>query len=220
MFKPYDVVLIDYAWSYWHYSDKGAGRSPDQHYSTIPNDNFTQLMRLLLPLCSKRVVIAAWVTNPLKVEFAALIKQWEKDKTIGLQYATTLFTWAKLNARIASKQKGFLYSLEDDSNWFAGLGHYTRQNTEEVWALRRTNFEPLPRQNKGVRQLVIAPRDNRHSRKPQIVHDKLVTLFGDVPRLELFARPPFVHGWDVMGNEVDGRDIFEALESKQKEALL
>lgn len=217
----YDLVLIDYAWAYWHYSEKGAGKSPEQHYSTIANDRYSQLMRLLLPLCSKRVVIAAWVTNPLKVEFGALIKQWETDPTIRLQYGTTLFTWAKLSNRAASKQKSLMPpAIDDNSNWFAGLGHYTRQNTEEVWALRRVGFETLPRQSKSVRQLVVAPRDPRHSRKPQAVHDKLYSLYGDVPRLELFARPPFAEGWEVMGNEVDGRDIFEALSDKQKESVL
>jgi N6-adenosine-specific RNA methylase IME4 len=213
----YDIVLIDYPWSYWARSDKGKKRAPDQHYNTVANDDFSKLMRLLLPLCSKRAIIAAWITNPLKVEFAALVKAWETDPTIRLQYATTLFTWAKANARTASKQRGFYHpDLEADSNWFAGLGHYTRQNTEEVWALRRVNFETLPRINKAVRQFVVAPRDLRHSRKPVQVQERLTALYGDLPRLELFARPPFLSGWDVMGNEVDGKDIFEALAEKQR----
>jgi N6-adenosine-specific RNA methylase IME4 len=33
------------------------------------------------------------------------------------------------------------------------------------------------------------------------VRDKIVELFGDLPRIELFARQK-IEGWDVWGNEV------------------
>ena len=41
-----------------------------------------------------------------------------------------------------------------------------------------------------------------HSKKPDETREKILTLMGDVPRVELFARqsPP---GWDVWGNEVE-----------------
>ena len=43
-----------------------------------------------------------------------------------------------------------------------------------------------------------------HSKKPEIVKDKIVELCGDLPRIELFARNVglFSDGWDVWGNEV------------------
>ena len=49
-----------------------------------------------------------------------------------------------------------------------------------------------------------------HSKKPDIVRDKIVQLFGDIPRIELFARQR-VDGWDCLGNEIDGQDIREAI---------
>lgn len=39
-----------------------------------------------------------------------------------------------------------------------------------------------------------------HSRKPDEARERLVTLMGDVPRVELFARNA-TEGWDVWGNE-------------------
>ena len=41
-----------------------------------------------------------------------------------------------------------------------------------------------------------------HSKKPDETRDKIISLMGDLPRVELFARqtPP---GWDVWGNEVE-----------------
>jgi len=44
----------------------------------------------------------------------------------------------------------------------------------------------------------------RHSQKPDIIRDLIVELFGDLPRIELFARPPIAKGWDAWGNEVVG----------------
>lgn len=57
------------------------------------------------------------------------------------------------------------------------------------------------RQCAGISQLIISPRE-RHSKKPDIVRNLAVTLVGDVPRIELFARETST-GWDVWGNEVD-----------------
>jgi len=41
----------------------------------------------------------------------------------------------------------------------------------------------------------------RHSKKPNLVRDKIIELVGDLPRIELFARDA-TQGWDVWGNEV------------------
>lgn len=41
----------------------------------------------------------------------------------------------------------------------------------------------------------------QHSKKPNVVRERIVELFGDIPRIELFARE-HVEGWDCWGNEV------------------
>ena len=51
-----------------------------------------------------------------------------------------------------------------------------------------------------VSQLIISPID-KHSKKPDIVREKIVELMGDLPRIELFARQT-TPGWEVFGNEV------------------
>ena len=40
-----------------------------------------------------------------------------------------------------------------------------------------------------------------HSKKPNIIRDKIVQLCGDLPRIELFARKKH-KGWDAWGNEL------------------
>ena len=42
------------------------------------------------------------------------------------------------------------------------------------------------------------------------MRDKIVELFGDVPRIELFARQK-IDGGVTLGNEIDGEDIRVAL---------
>lgn len=40
-----------------------------------------------------------------------------------------------------------------------------------------------------------------HSKKPDIVRKQIVELFGNVTRIELFARKQ-TNGWDAFGNEL------------------
>jgi len=51
-----------------------------------------------------------------------------------------------------------------------------------------------------VSQVIISERQ-QHSKKPDIVRNKIVELFGDLSRVELFARQR-VSGWDTWGNEI------------------
>lgn len=51
----------------------------------------------------------------------------------------------------------------------------------------------------------------KHSAKPAEVRDRIVRLMGDMPRIELFARDR-VNGWDVIGNEIDGKSIQQAMD--------
>jgi site-specific DNA-methyltransferase (adenine-specific) len=52
-----------------------------------------------------------------------------------------------------------------------------------------------------VSSVIISPR-RKHSQKPDEARDKIVELFGDIPRIELFAREK-IEGWDSWGNEVE-----------------
>ena len=53
----------------------------------------------------------------------------------------------------------------------------------------------------NVYQLLEAVRTN-HSVKPIEARIRIEILFGDLPRIELFARKK-VEGWDCWGNEVE-----------------
>ena len=58
----------------------------------------------------------------------------------------------------------------------------------------------------GIHSVVDTPI-RAHSQKPDEVRDRIVSLMGDVPRIELFARQR-VKGWDAWGTEV-GDEIIQ-----------
>ncbi len=121
-------------------------------------------------------ILALWATYPILPQALDVVKAW------GFEYSTVLFTWVKRN-RVSN-------------SYFWGCGSYTRANAEIV--LLGKKGKGLPRKRKDIHQ-IIDSQIMEHSRKPDIVRTKLVQLFGDVPRVELFARTK-IHGWEVWGN--------------------
>jgi len=145
-------------------------------------------------IADKDSALFLWATYPNLPQAFEVIEAWS------FEYKTVAFTWVKRN----KKSPGY----------FTGLGYYTRANAEIC--LLATKGQPK-RIACNVRQIIDAPLE-RHSKKPNEVRDRIVQLFGDIPRIELFAREK-TDGWDVFGNEIepdillgkkDGRLAFES----------
>lgn len=183
--RKYDVIYADPPWQFKVWSNKGVGRSAEMHYKT-QSINFLRDMNIEA-LCNPNCVLLMWVTFPCLEQGLELGKSW------GFTYKTVAFTWVKTN--------------KSNTNAFIGMGYYTRSNAEIV--LLFTKGKTLERKSKNVPQVLISPR-GRHSEKPDEIRKRIVRLFGDVPRLELFARQnsseiteDIFEGWDVFGNEVE-----------------
>ena len=86
------------------------------------------------------------------------------------------------------------------------MGHYTRGNAELCLIGVKGK---LLRLDASVRQVVEA-QIQRHSQKPNEIRDRITQLYGDLPRIELFARQT-AEGWDSWGNEVEETNIQEEL---------
>ena len=54
--------------------------------------------------------------------------------------------------------------------------------------------------NRSVSSVIMTPIEE-HSKKPDEIRKRIESLFGDLPRIELFARQ-YAEGWDCWGNEV------------------
>ena len=174
--KKYNVILADPPWSFRAWSSKGMGRSAEQHYPTMRLEDIKALP--VADLAAEDCVLFLWATFPMLKEAFAVIDAW------GFTYKTVAFTWVKENR----KSPGL----------FWGLGYWTRANAEVC--LLATRGSPK-RQSAAVHQVILSPVE-RHSKKPDEVQERIVTLMGDVSRVELFARQE-TPGWDVWGNEVE-----------------
>jgi N6-adenosine-specific RNA methylase IME4 len=170
--KKYNIIYADPPWSY---KDKKCNRNCESHYNTMDIKDICNLP--IDKICSKDCVLFLWVTYPMLQEGLKLIEAW------GFKYKTIGFQWIKQN--------------KSSNGYFFGLGRWTRGNTE--CCLIAVKGKPR-RINNGISQLVFSPLEY-HSKKPDIVRNKIVDLMGDLPKIELFARQS-VDGWDCWGNEV------------------
>ena len=96
-----------------------------------------------------------------------------------------------------------------DGSPFFGIGYYAKSNQEVCLLAVKGKGHSLVKSN-SVSSFVSTHR-TKHSEKPQIFRDKIVELFGDLPRIELFARQK-TEGWDVLGFDIDGKDIKESIQ--------
>lgn len=174
--KRYDIIYADPPWRFLTYSDKGKGRSAERHYPTMAKQDIQALP--VKRISEKDSVLFLWVTAPCLIEGLELIKAW------GFTYKTVAFTWVKQNKR--------------NDKPFMGLGYYTRANAE--YCLIATKGKVLERKSRSVSSVIISHIE-RHSKKPDEVRKRIVELYGDRPRIELFARE-YSDGWDCFGNEV------------------
>jgi N6-adenosine-specific RNA methylase IME4 len=82
------------------------------------------------------------------------------------------------------------------------MGSYTKSNIEVCLLGMRGHIKSV---DKTVPQILMHERLG-HSVKPPIIRDRIVQLFGNISRVELFARQK-VDGWDAIGYGIDGISI-------------
>ena len=178
--KKYNIIYADPPWTFKTYSDKGKGRSPEMHYPCMTIDDIYNLP--VQDISDENCVLLMWVTYPLLKEGINTIEEW------GFTYKTCGFSWIKKNKNA---------DIFSDGGMFWGMGYWTRANNEIC--LLATKGKPK-RLGKNIHQVVVSKIEN-HSKKPDIIKDRIVELCGDVPRIELFARQRY-EGWDSWGNEI------------------
>ena len=174
--QKYNILYCDPPWKYFVWSEKGKGRSAENHYSTMHLSDICALP--VGNIAATDSAIFLWVTFPNLTDAFKVLDAW------GFTYKTVAFVWVKKNKKADSL--------------FWGLGHWTRANAEIC--LLATKGKPH-RVSKSVHQVIVTPIE-QHSKKPDEARRRIVELMGDLPRIELFAREQ-PEGWDVWGNEVN-----------------
>lgn len=185
--KKYQIIYADPPWRFKVWSrDTGLGRSADSHYKTMTLED---IKNLPIP-AAQNSVLFLWAVLPQLNEALQVMKSW------GFSFKTVAFVWVKQNK---------------DGSPFTGMGYWTRANAEICLLGVRGK---ISRKSKSVKQVILSPR-REHSRKPDEVRERIVSLMGNLPRIELFARQK-TEGWDAIGYDIDGQDIRETLEKMVK----
>ena len=181
--KKYKIIYADPPWCYQNGGVPQGG--VNAQYKTMTLDDIKALP--VADLADDVCVLMLWATFPQIQEALDVMRAW------GFKYKTLGFSWLKTNK---------------DGSPFFGVGYYAKSNQEVCLLGAKGKIHSLVRSN-SVSSFVSTGR-TKHSEKPQKVRDNIVELFGDIPRIELFARQK-TEGWDAIGDGVDGRDIRETL---------
>lgn len=174
----YNIIYADPPWAY-----PESGSNPKVHGKHYEMLTLTEICKLpIQTIAADNSALFLWVTMPRLLDGLECMKSW------GFTYKTVAFNWIKANKRCTD------LTVFDP---FMGAGGWTRSNSE----LCLLGFKgKIKRQGCGVRQVVYTAIE-QHSKKPDIVREKIIELCGDLPRVELFARQS-TPGWEVWGNEV------------------
>lgn len=175
--KKYAVIYADPPWKYnsrANHKTRFRGGACG-HYKLM---SFSEIKLLPIPdIAEDNCALFMWCTFPYLLRQITLFGYW------GFRYRTVGFTWIKTNPK--------------NGKPFFGVGYYSKSNAEVCLLGMKGQLKPV---SNKVSSVVISPR-REHSRKPDEVRSRIVELFGDLPRIELFAREKN-DGWDVWGNEV------------------
>lgn len=187
--KKYNIIYADPPWKfnngirsskkidgkYQYYTPEttvGAGR-----YASVMTTS--EIMALpVADIAQNDCALFLWTTDSHLPAALRVIEAW------GFTYRTVGFVWNK---------------KEKSGKQVCYMGKWTMKGSEIclIGAKGKANSLIVDR---TVRQLVEAQR-GIHSQKPDEVRKRIVQMFGDLPRIELFARQT-AEGWDSWGNEV------------------
>ena len=172
--NKYSIIYADPPWCYKDKS-KSHGGGAESHYQCMDLKDICDLP--IKDISDDNSVLFLWITMPMLPEGLEVIKSW------GFKYKTCAFTWVKVNK---------------DNSIYMGMGRYTRANAEIC--LLATKGKGLTRINFGIKNTHTHKRLS-HSEKPNLFRELIVSLFGDLPKIELFARQKYKN-WDYWGNEI------------------
>lgn len=179
--KKCHIIYADPPWEFGskvkHSKNGGMQFELKNVYPTMGIDDICNLGVKLIT--KKNAVLFIWTTDAHLECCLKVINAW------GFNYKTVGFIWNK---------------KEKLGTQVCYMGAWTMKGSEICLFATKGNPSHLLKSRK-VRQLVEAAR-GAHSEKPNEVRKRIVEMFGDIPRVELFARDK-KEGFDVWGNDVE-----------------
>jgi len=188
----YSIIYADPPWSYTRTVGNGVlnRRDGEVYYPSMSVSALEALGYHIRRISRKNSALLLWATMPCLPDAIRVMESW------GFKYKTCWCTWVKTN-KAGDKP-------------FFGVGYYTRSNAElcllgvkgKIASFKKLVANEVRNGNPNSLSSICIEQPRQHSRKPSTVRNNIVTFFGDVPRLELFAREQ-TPGWCVLGNQSD-----------------
>ena len=183
--KKYSVIYADPPWSYYNdmtvhpeFNKSGDGSISRLTYPVMSSSDIAALS--VGQIAAKDSVLLIWTTDYHLSRCCEVIRSW------GFEYKTVGFAWQKLNKQ---------------GQPVCFMGSYTLKSGIELCLLATRGDASKLLLNRKIRALISSQRE-AHSKKPDEVRKRIDQLFGDVAKIELFARARH-QGWDAWGNEVE-----------------
>jgi N6-adenosine-specific RNA methylase IME4 len=237
----FPVIYTDCPWEYDNPQDHDSARGGTP-YKQMSVKDLSAMAPLIDQVAAKDCILFHWATFPKLREALAVMEAWGFEYTTNAFTWVKLnargkIIVPKMNMVMVGADKnggsdGFALSPKDiilKGGVRSGQGYYTNANAEICLVGKRGKTTEL-RQSRSVKQIIFAPDWEEyaatypdtdviiapmlgHSAKPEEARARIEMLTGNVPGLELFARPPGrVPGWVKLGWEIDEEDISVMLE--------
>ena len=180
--KKYQIIYADPPWKFdGNYGKIGksklSGYGAELRYPLLKDEDLLNFP--IQNILDNNCALFLWVVNS-RLDFGIeLLKNW------GFKYKQIAFCWVKISQKTGMPN--------------CRLGYWTLGGIE-LCLLGIKGKMGNKRKSYKVRQVVLSPRIG-HSKKPTEIRKRIENLFGDLSRIELFARQK-TEGWDVWGNEV------------------
>jgi N6-adenosine-specific RNA methylase IME4 len=197
-------------------------RGAESNYAVMSNEDILSL-RIKDIADPNGCVLALWVPSSLLKLGMSVMENWGFEcKSTYVWVKTKKEPLAQVSSAIQNASKSpSVKSLKEiissivqhtklgDMLGF-GMGRLFRQSHEICLIGINNNKIYRSLENKSQRSVCMAPNEG-HSIKPEALHDSLELMFPNAEKIELFARREKA-GWTTLGNEIDGRDIRDAIE--------
>ena len=219
----FDVIVADPPWSFkdsLKMSDVARGAKANYDTMTISDIKQLDVRSICAPTGA---VLCLWVPGSLLQEGLDTMKAW------GFKHKQT-YVWVKTKKQIKIEKefyrtvKGITKSVKDGmplslvlTNYTVnlletlafGMGRLFRQ-THEICLVGISNNRVYKKLRNRSQRSVSFGENLKHSSKPEHLQDSLEIMFPECKKLEMFARR-VRPGWTCLGNEIDGKDIRDAL---------
>lgn len=173
----FSVIVADPPWKY------GSRGVRSGRYDGIGYTQMSLEEICAYPVCrltDKNCALFLWAPSAFLMDAGSVMKCW------GFKYCRVEAVWQKTTS---------------SGKPHAACGPWGMTDTEHLLMGTKGKMCEKQTQKRNLYTLVTEPYPGQHSMKPDIFQERIETRFGDIPRIELFARK-LSPGWTACGDEL------------------